>query len=130
MSPLKRSEKIEAWNDEELLPGSSFDDEIKQKLEQSDIIILLISSDFINSDYCYEIEMQNAMTRAEKKECHVVPVIVRACLWKKTPLGNIIALPKDGKPVKTYEDMDEAYLEIAEGIEKIVDICYEKYNED
>lgn len=49
---------------------------------------------------------------------------------EKTPLGNIIALPKDGKPVKTYEDMDEAYLEIAEGIEKIVDICYEKYNED
>ena len=68
LSPLKRSEKIEAWNDEELLPGSSFDDEIKQKLEQSDIIILLISSDFINSDYCYEIEMQNAMTRAERDE--------------------------------------------------------------
>ena len=128
LSPLKRSEKIEAWNDEELLPGSSFDDEIKQKLEQSDIIILLISSDFINSDYCYEIEMQNAMTRAERDECYVVPVIVRACLWKETPLRNIIALPKDGKPVKGYEDMDEAYLEVAEGIEKIVDICYQKYN--
>lgn len=93
LSPLKRSEKIEAWNDEELLPGSSFDDEIKQKLEQSDIIILLISSDFINSDYCYEIEMQNAMTRAERDECYVVPVIVRACLWKETPLRNIIAFP-------------------------------------
>ena len=130
LSPLKRSEKIEAWNDEELLPGSSFNDEIKEKLEQSDIIILLISSDFINSDYCYEIEMQNAMTRAERDECYVVPVIVRACLWKETPLGNIIALPKDGKPVKTYEDMDEAYLEVTEGIEKIVDICYQKYNKE
>ena len=73
-------------------------------------------------------KMQNAMTRAERDECYVVPVIVRACLWKETPLRNIIALPKDGKPVKGYEDMDEAYLEVAEGIEKIVDICYQKYN--
>lgn len=130
LSPLKRSEKIKMWSDKELLPGSSFNDEIKEKLKQSDIIILLISADFIDSDYCYEIEMQNAIIRAEKEECYVVPVIVRDCLWKDTPLKDILALPKNGKSIKGYEDMDKAYLEVAEGIKKIVDICYQKYNKE
>lgn len=128
MSPLKKSEKIKMWSDEELLPGSSFNDEIKEELEQSDIIILLISADFIASDYCYEKEMKNAISRAEKEECYVVPVIVRDCQWQYTPLKDILALPKNGKSVKGYEDRDKAYSEIAEGIGKIVDICYQKYN--
>ena len=109
LSPLKRSEKIKMWSDKELLPGSSFNDEIKEKLKQSDIIILLISADFIDSDYCYEIEMQNAIIRAEKEECYVVPVIVRDCLWKDTPLKDILALPKNGKSINGYEDRDKAY---------------------
>lgn len=122
LAPLKRSnKKLEVWQDRELKAGTKFDEEIKKHLKEDDIIILLISADFINSDYCYEVEMKTAFERMEKKEAVVVPVIVRPCYWKKTPLGDIQALPKDGNPISKYQDEDDAYVEIVESISNIID---------
>lgn len=121
-APLKRNEeKVETWNDRKLIPGTQFDEEIKKHLNEDDIIILLISADFINSDYCYEVEMKTALERMENSEAVVIPVIVRPCLWKKTPLGSIQALPKDGNPISKYQDSDDAYVEIVESVSNIID---------
>lgn len=117
---LKRSDKVETWNDRELQAGTKFDDDIKSHLNQDDIIILLISSDFIASDYCYNIEMQRAIERANNNECKVIPIIVRPCLWTETPIKDILALPKDGKPISKYEDSDEAYLEIVSAVNNMI----------
>lgn len=120
-APLKRSNKIETWNDRKLVPGTLFDDEIRKHLCEDEIIILLISADFINSDYCYEIEMMKALERMKNSDAIVIPIILRPCLWKETPLKDIQALPKNGTPISKYPDADDAYLEIVQSVNNIVE---------
>lgn len=120
-APLKRSNKIETWNDRKLVPGTLFDDEIRKHLCEDEIIILLISADFISSDYCYEIEMMKALERMKNSDAIVIPIILRPCLWKETPLKDIQALPKNGTPISKYPDADDAYLEIVQSVNNIVE---------
>ena len=115
-APLKRNNKVETWNDRKLVPGTLFDTEIKKHLCEDDVIILLISADFINSDYCYEIEMKKAFERMQNNDAIVIPIILRPCLWQETPLADIQVLPKDGTPISKYEDSDDAYYEIVKSI--------------
>lgn len=88
--------------------------------EVIDIIIFMLSSDFLDSYYCYDIEMKKAIEREKRGECKIIPVIVRACMWDETPLKNFLAFPKDGKSIEQYERKDDAYLEIAKGVREIV----------
>ena len=120
LTPLRKNGKISTWNDRKLLPGSRLDETIKEELRKSDIIILLVSADFINSNYCYETEMKQAIEKAKRGECNIIPVIVRPCMWEETPLKDFLLLPKDGKPISKYEDKDEAYLEVARGLSRII----------
>ena len=73
------------------------------------IILLLISSDFIASDYCYSIEMQRALERHEKGEARVIPIILRSIDWKNSPFGKLQALPKDGTAVKSLMGHQEIF---------------------
>jgi len=120
-APLKRCNKVETWNDRELIAGTKFDAEIKKHLNEDEIIILLISADFIASDYCYDIEMKRALEREKNGECTVIPIILRDCLWQITPLKDLLALPKDGKPISTFVNEDEAYLQIVKAVNDIID---------
>lgn len=120
LSVLKRSSKIDTWSDKEILGGSDLDEEIKKHLENDDIILLLISSDFLASDYCYDTEMKTAIARHEKQDCKVIPIIVRECDWYEAPFGRLKAWPKDGKPIKSFEDRDEAYTQIAKNLKSII----------
>ena len=121
LSVLRRSEKIDTWNDRMLQVGTKLDEDIKKHLREDDIFIFLISADFIASDYCYNIEMQKAIERAKANECVVAPVIVRPCLWQELPIKEFLALPKDGKPISKYDDKDEAYTEVVSAIRKLID---------
>ena len=121
LAPLKRNGKITTWNDGKLLPGSELDAEIKEQLRQADIIILMISSSFFNSDYCWETEMSEAIKRAKNGECRIIPVIVRECMWEATEFRGFLALPKDGKPINEYGNEDKAYTEIARRVNAIIE---------
>lgn len=121
LSPLKRNKKIRSWNDRELFAGAMMDEEIREHLENDDIIILLISADFIDSDYCYSIEMERAIERCKMGQCKIVPVILRPCLWKETPLKKILCVPKDGRAVSLHENEDSAYLEVATALNRIIE---------
>ncbi|MDU3117332.1 MAG: toll/interleukin-1 receptor domain-containing protein [Clostridioides difficile] len=120
LSPLIRNKKIESWNDRNIDAGSRLDDEIKKNLEEADIIILLVSDDFIASNYCYETEMTNAMDREQRGECKIMPIIVRPCLWEETPLKDYLLMPKDGKAITLYLNQDIAYLEIVTALKKLL----------
>jgi len=100
--------------------GSRLNEIIQEELNTSDIIIFMLSSDFLDSYYCYDIEMKKAIEREKRGECKIIPVIVRACMWDETPLKNFLAFPKDGKSIEQYERKDDAYLEIAKGVREIV----------
>jgi hypothetical protein len=118
---LERQGYLKAWHDRDIEAGSEWGDQIDEHLTSAAIILLLISADFIASDYCYANEMQRAMQRHNAGEARVIPVILRRCLWQSAPFGGLQALPKDGKPVTAWEDEDEAFLNIAQGIHRVID---------
>jgi len=73
-------------------------------------------------DYCYNIEMKESLERHGKGEAHVIPIILRHCTWKKEKLlSKLNALPRRGKPIMSWSDRDEAFVNVIEGIEEIVD---------
>jgi hypothetical protein len=121
LKPLERLGLIQSWSDRMIKPGEIIDASIKEQLESSDLILLLVSVDFINSRYCYEIELQNALERHSKKKVHIVPIILRSCLWTHSPFGGLLALPKDGKAVASaaWSNIDEALAHVAEELLKL-----------
>jgi hypothetical protein len=116
LSLLKRQGIIDVWHDRRIGAGQDFARAIDAHVETDDIILLLVSADFIDSDYCYEIEMKRAMERHDADEAVVIPVILRACEWHGTPFGKLNATPPDGKPVTQYPDRDQALLEVAKAV--------------
>ena len=116
---IQRQGLIATWHDRLIKPGTEWKDVIDANLEQARIVLLLISSDFIASDYCYEIEMTRALERHEKKEAVVIPIIIRDVNWGKAPFAKLQALPKDAKAVDLWPNKDTAWRNVAEGIEKV-----------
>lgn len=119
LSVLRRQGVIDIWTDHRIGPGEEIGGEIDRHLESADIVLLLVSPDFLNSDYCYDIEMKRAMERHERGEARVVPVILRPCDWQSAPFGGLKALPTDGKPVTRHQSLDDAFLEVARAIRGI-----------
>jgi internalin A len=122
LSPLERLKLIETWYDRRIVAGEDFGEKINENIDSADIILLLVSSDFIASNYCYQNEMARALDRREKKEARVVPVIVRDVNWKVIPeLSKLTAVPKDGKPVPKWPRKDEAWRDVSERIQKVIE---------
>jgi len=121
LEPLRRLRRIEPWHDRKITPGDEWEKSISGNLDKADVILLLVSIDFINSTYCYDVELENAMERHSKKEAVVVPIILRSCLWQHTPFAKLLALPKDGKAVTAWPNRDEALVNVAEGIRQVVE---------
>lgn len=118
---LKRNGLISDWYDRNIDAGAEWAREVDTHLNQADIILLLVSPDFIASDYCYNLEMMRALERHEAGEASVIPIILRPVSWKETPFGKLQALPTGDKAVTTWSNRDQAFLQIAEGIQKIVE---------
>ncbi len=116
---LQRQRVITTWHDRMIKPGTEWKDVIDANLEQSQIILLLVSSDFMSTDYCWEIEMKRAMGRHEKKEARVIPIIIRDCKWDTAPFAKLQGLPKKGKAIDLWTKKDSAWREVADGIEKV-----------
>lgn len=126
LKPLERSESIEMWYDGEILPGEAWDTAIKEHLHNADIIMLLVSSNSLASDYFYDNEMKSALARHEREEAIVVPIILRHCPWNVTELSKLQALPKDAKPITAWEDESAAYNNVFEGIHQNVQIIQKR----
>src|SRR2546430_141747 len=95
LSLMRRNGEIAGWHDRNISAGTDWKDSIDKHLESAQIILLLISADFLASDYCYEIEMTRAMERHKESKARVIPVILRNCDWSSAPFGRLQALPKD-----------------------------------
>ncbi|HKP72897.1 MAG TPA: COR domain-containing protein, partial [Pyrinomonadaceae bacterium] len=122
LSPLQRLKLIETWDDREIRAGEDFGEKINENLERADIIILLVSPDFIASYYCVEKEMTRALERHERNEARVIPVIVRVSKWKSIPeLSKLQVVPKDGKPVRKWTDKDTAWMDVSDSIQKVIE---------
>ena len=120
--PLKRLELITFTNQrkDRVALEDAGTDEIDTYINTAQIILLLVSADFIASDYCYKAEMQRALERQKQREAHVVPVILRPVQWEETHFSMLQALPQD-KPVTLWQNVDEAFLQVAIGIREVIE---------
>ncbi|MFN6464861.1 MAG: toll/interleukin-1 receptor domain-containing protein [Nostoc sp. DedVER02] len=121
LSILKRQGVITAWHDREITAGKEWAGEIDTHLNTARVILLLISSDFLASDYCYDIELALAMERHTTGEACVIPVVLREVDWKGAVFGKLQALPKNADPVANWGNSDQAFADVARGIRKAVE---------
>ncbi|GHO98780.1 hypothetical protein KSF_088280 [Reticulibacter mediterranei] len=119
---MKRIGKIVTWCDRAILPGTEWERKISEEIDTADIIILLISPDFMASDYCYGKEMKRAYERHLAGEAYVISILLRPVLWKGTTVSKFQLLPTEGKPVTTWTNHDEAFENIAQGIDQVVEV--------
>lgn len=120
LSALKRQGLIESWHDRRILAGQEFIGEIDRNFEEADIVLLLVSPDFINSDYCFNVEMKRALERHAADEASVIPVILRMCHWHDLPFGKLLAATPDGKPVVQYPSLDEGFYHVVDAIKRAI----------
>jgi hypothetical protein len=120
-APLKRSGKVQVWNDRDISLGEEWNAEILRELEEANIILLLVSANFIASNYIWEKEISRAMQRHERKEARVIPIFAKKCVFEDMPFAKLQGLPKNAKPIATFADRDEAYTEIVTAIRNLID---------
>ncbi len=122
LGALRREGFIETWTDRRIAPGADWAGEIDRNLESAGIVLLLVSADFIASDYCIDKEMERALQRHAAGEARVIPIIVRPVDgWRQMPFGKLQALPKDGKAITIWPNQDEAFAEVARGVRRAVE---------
>jgi len=120
LSLLQRSGHIDQWHDRRIGPGDEWKGIIDEHLKEDEIILLLISADFLASDYCFDLELTLAMKRHEAGEARVIPVFLRPCDWAGSAFGKLQGLPTDAKAVTLWQNRDEAFTNIAKGIREAV----------
>ncbi|MHC5850470.1 SUMF1/EgtB/PvdO family nonheme iron enzyme [Nostoc sp.] len=116
LTMLERQGVISTWHDRKIPPGREWDRQINENLDTADIILLLVSSDFIYSKYCWDVEVTKAIERYEAGEACVIPIILRNVSWQSAPFARLQALPKNAQPVKSWNNQDDAFTNVAEGI--------------
>jgi hypothetical protein len=121
LSSLKRQGLISAWHDKRIVAGSELDLEISRNFEQADIILLLVSAYFIDSENCYGVELERAMQKNAEGSARVIPIILRPCDWHILSFGKLLAIPKDGKPITKFSDHHEAFAEVGLAVRKAVE---------
>jgi hypothetical protein len=120
---LQRQGFFHIWHDREISAGTEWTREIDKHLNTAQIILLLISQYFMDSDYCYCVEMKQALERHERGEARVIPVLLRPVYWQKAPFAKLQILPTNGNYVTSIQwpSLDEAFFDVAEGIRKVVE---------
>lgn len=122
LSMLKRQGLINPWTDRMITAGEEWKGEIDENLKLANIVLLLITANFLASDYCYDIEMKRAMAMHETGEVCVIPIILTPVEgWEHSPFSKLQVLPRDGKPVTQWSDRDEAFVNVAQGIRKSIE---------
>jgi hypothetical protein len=120
---LRRIRYITGWFDCNVQAGTNWEQEIETRLDSAGLILVLVSKDFISSDYCYGVEMTRALEKQKAGTAQVIPIIVRPIdlwAWRRTPLGKFAALPKGNEPVTTWADRDTAWVAVAQEIREVV----------
>jgi hypothetical protein len=126
LAVLRHKNLITVWHNRNISAGTEWEKTIHTHLDSSSIILLLISSDFLASHYCYGVEMKHALEKQRRGEARVIPVILRSVDWHINPLNTLQALPTNAKPVTLWADRDVAFRDIESGIRKAVEELYQK----
>jgi tetratricopeptide (TPR) repeat protein len=117
---LRRRYQLTNWHDREILPGEEWEQAIDKHLNTANLILLPISPDFMNSDYCYGKEMRRALERHRAGTCRVIPILLRPTYWEGAPFSSLQLLPTDARPITRWPDRDEAFLNVVTEISRTI----------
>ena len=120
LGAMRRSGLITEWHDRDIQAGTEWEHEIDTHLNSAEIILLLVSSDFINSNYCFSVEMRRALERHKLREARVIPILLRSVDLEGTPIAPLQMLPSGRKPITLWQDRDEAFSDVAKGIRTVI----------
>ncbi len=138
MNLVKDRQGWNIWSDKEIKAGEKWDAEIQQRLLDSEVVILLLSTDFFNSKYIVEAELPEIVAKHKSGNCHIIPIIARMCHWKDTAfgeyaqLGDIQALPVGEYPLVSrghWDNDDQPYFETVQGIRESIQTFQQKERE-
>jgi hypothetical protein len=118
---LKNKGYLEWWSDKRLVPGDEWEEEILKQLRKADVILLLVSSYFLASPFCWGVELAEAIDRHDKGSARVVPIFVRVCPSEETPIEKLHGVPRKDRPISTWKDRHKAWATVATGIQKAVE---------
>ncbi|MDR0191365.1 TIR domain-containing protein [Pseudomonas yamanorum] len=116
LSNMKRQNEVSAWTDRQITAGNEWRNKIDENLLDADIVIILVSPDFVNSEYCYDLEMVKAIERHRANSCKIIPIYIRVTDVKGSIIEEFQALPDDRKPISKWSDADEAWKNVIDGL--------------
>lgn len=119
LAPLRRLNKLQVWYDRTIDAGADWEKEIMDNLAEADIVLCLVSSDFINSDFCYRREFEAALEDHKQDKKTVVPIRLRECDWDDLPLSKIQGRP--GQWIDSFTNRDKAWTEVAKGLKPVIE---------
>lgn len=120
LANLKRDGIIEAWHDEQILPGANLDQSISSALNESGLFIAIVSPDYLNSHYCFDKEFQRALQLQSEGKIIIVPIIAEPCDWLNSAFNSMKAVPQDGKPISEWTNDNAAYLNITSELRRVL----------
>src|SRR5260221_11780746 len=124
LSQLKRQGLIEPWHDRCISAGADWAGALDEHLNSAHIVILLVSADFLASDYCNNVEMTRSLERSQNGEARLVPVILTPCDWETSRFAGLQALPEGGKPVVDWKTNDHGLNNAVKRLRRlIVELC-------
>jgi hypothetical protein len=116
LAMLKREGLVTLWHDRRITAGCDIDSAISTHLEDAQLVLLLVSPYFLDSDYCYDREMARAVEKHDAGTARVVPIIINPCEWQKALFGRLRATPPDGRPITKFPNIHDAYLAVVTDI--------------
>jgi hypothetical protein len=121
LRPLQGEGLVELWPDRDMSAGTGWEQQSSELLHAAQIILLLVSIDYLNSDYCSGVEMKQALERHERGEVRLIPILLRPCFWKSSPLSKLQVLPSNGQPVTAWANLEAAWLDVVQMLSQVVD---------
>lgn len=118
LAPLVREGLIALWSDRAIAPGSDWERDIEDELAAADIVLLLVTPDFVASAHCFDKELTEALRRHEEEGVCILPVLAKSVDLENMPFGRFQGLPLDLRPVNTWSDPDEAWFQVAQGVRR------------
>ena len=122
LAALQRRGLIDSWDDSRIQPGTNWNDSIMTEMQKADIFIFMVSADFLASEFIYKYEVPAALQRSQADSAvKVVPVILRPCNWSMESYARFQALPANAKPISSWADPDEAFVDVVQGLAKMLE---------
>jgi hypothetical protein len=138
LSPLKDAFNLSIWHDDYIEPGQEWKPHIESRLEHTDVFLLLVSVDFMNSEFIHQVEFKFAIDRHKSNKSIVIPVIINYCQWDVDihfkeytfNLSELQVLPQEGKPIDDWRTPAQALNDIARGVRVVLTSIGNKRQQD